>query len=194
MLSESVDERESADPVSHTHSYFEAIFLEHYGGVLRLLMRLVGSRAQAEDLANEVFWKLSRQSEHWLRTNNIGGWLYRAATHAGIDALRATTHRRQHEGAATRHALHDKPDESGPLQAVLRDEERRSVQLALGKMKPAQAQLLLMRADGSSYKELAETLHVAVNGVGTLLHRAETEFRKHYCKLMEKGTHYELPH
>src|SRR3954469_2216947 len=100
MLSESVDERESADPVSHAHSYFEAIFLEHYGGVLRLLMRLVGSRAQAEDLANEVFWKLSRQSEHWLRTNNVGGWLYRAATHAGIDALRATMHRQQQERAA----------------------------------------------------------------------------------------------
>ena len=194
MLSESVDERANADPASNPHSYFEAIFMEHYGRVLRLLMRFAGSRTQAEDLANEVFWKLSRQSEHWLRTNNVGGWLYRAATHAGIDALRATSHRKEYERAAILQARHDEANESGPLQEMLREEDRKAVRIALRKMKPAQAQLLLMRADGSSYKELAEALNVAVTGVGTLLHRAEAEFRKHYCKLTQKGTYYELSH
>src|SRR5438270_11167020 len=100
MTSEFVAERKSTDPASNAHSQFEAIFLEHYGRVLRLLMRLVGNRTRGEDLANEVFWKLSRHSEHWLRTNNVGGWLYRAATHAGIDALRAASHRKQYEWAA----------------------------------------------------------------------------------------------
>lgn len=188
MISESVDERASTGPVSHAHSHFEAMFLQHYGRVLRLLMHLVGSRPQAEDLANEVFWKLSRQSEHWIRTNNVGGWLYRTATRAGIDALRATTHRKQYEFAATWHAHNHKPDKTAPLEDMLREEDRRSVQLVLRKMKPAQAQLLLMRADGSSYKELAEALDVAVTGIGTLLSRAEAEFRKHYLKLTEKGS------
>ena len=184
MISESVDESASADPVSGAQSYFESIFLQHYGRVLRLLMRLVGSRAQAEDLANEVFWKLSRQSEHWLRTNNVGGWLYRTVTRAGIDALRATTQRKQYEFTATRHIRHHESE--GPLENMLREEGRQSVRLALGKMKPAQVQLLLMRADGSSYKELAEALNVAAGGVGTMLSRAEAEFRKHYLKLIEK--------
>jgi RNA polymerase sigma factor (sigma-70 family) len=186
MTSESVAERKSADPASNAYSLFEAIFLEHYGRVLRLLVRLVGSRTQGEDLANEVFWKLSRHSEHWLRTNNVGGWLYRAATHAGIDALRADAHRQQYESAAMSHARLCGPDEAGALEDILREEDRHRVQLALKKMKPAQAQLLLMRADGSSYRELAEALNVAVTGVGTLLNRAEAEFRRHYLKLMEK--------
>ncbi len=192
MLSEFVDERASADPVSHAPSHFEAIFLEHYGRVLRLLIRLVGNRNQAEDLANEVFWKLSRQSDHWLRTNNIGGWLYRTATHAGIDALRTTMHRQRHEEAATLHARQNELDESGPLGELLREEDRKRVRIVLRKMKPAQAQLLLLRADGSSYNDLAEALNVAVTGVGTLLSRAEAEFRKHYHKLIKKGIHYEL--
>jgi RNA polymerase sigma-70 factor, ECF subfamily len=185
MTSESVESR-STDPASSAHSHFEAIFLEHYGRVLHLLVRLAGSRTQGEDLANEVFWKLSQHSEHWLRTNNVGGWLYRTATHAGIDALRAASHRKQYEWAATSHACTHGSDETGPLDDILREEDRKHVQLALGKMKPAQAQLLLMRADGSSYKELAEALNVAVTGIGTLLNRAEAEFRRHYLKLIEK--------
>ena len=185
-LSDSLNEGASVCPAGDAHSHFETIFLEHYGRVLRLLVRLVGNRTQGEDLANEVFWKLSRQSEHWLQTNNIGGWLYRTATHAGIDALRATSHRKQYEWAAKPHTRHHKADETGPLREMLREEDRKSVQIVLRAMKPAQAQLLLMRADGASYKELAEALNVAVSGVGTLLNRAEAEFRKHYLKLIEK--------
>jgi RNA polymerase sigma-70 factor (ECF subfamily) len=185
-LSDSLNEGASVCPTGDAHSHFETIFLEHYGRVLRLLVRLIGNRTQGEDLANEVFWKLSRQSEHWLQTNNVGGWLYRTATHAGIDALRATSHRKQYEWAATPRTRHHKADETGPLREMLREEDRKSVQIVLRAMKPAQAQLLLMRADGASYKELAEALNVAVSGVGTLLNRAEAEFRKHYLKLIEK--------
>lgn len=185
-LSECAGEKGQSSPAPDTSSCFESIFLEHYGRVLRLLMRLTGNRTQAEDLANEVFLKLSRHSEHWLRTNNVGAWLYRTATHAGIDALRAAFHRQQYERAATDHACRHQPGEAGPLESLLREEDCKSVQLTLRKLKPAQAQLLLLRADGASYKEVAETLNVAVTGVGTLLNRAEAEFRKHHQKLTQK--------
>ena len=69
---------------------------------------------------------------------------------------------------------------------MLRQEDRESVRRVLSGMKPAQAQILLMRAGGSSYKELADALNVAVGGIGTLLNRAESEFRKRYLKLTGK--------
>lgn len=161
---------------------FEAIFLEHYDGVLRVLMRLVGPE-QAEELANEVFFRLSRQPLRWLVTNNVAGWLYRAATHAGIDALRSSAHRKHYEQAAARENDPRHGGEAGPLKQVLRDEDRRKVQRVLSAMKPAQAQILLMRASGASYKEIAGALEIAVGGVGTLLNRAEAEFRKRYLKI-----------
>lgn len=157
---------------------FEVIFLEHYEAVVRLLLRLVGVD-QAEELANEVFFRLSRQSDHWLLTNNVGGWLYRTATRAAIDALRARTRRTRYEQAAVERP---KGVEADPLSDMLRDEDRKNVQLALCAMKPVQAQLLLMRSSGSSYKEIAANLGVAAGGVGTLLNRAEAEFRKYYLK------------
>jgi RNA polymerase sigma-70 factor (ECF subfamily) len=168
-------------------SEFETIFLQHYPRVLRVLLRVVGNRSQAEELANEVFWKLSRQPVSWLATNDIGGWLYRTAVNTGIDALRASTHRQRYETAAASYTSGDGPSKTGALDELLREEQRVTVRRVLASMKPAQAQLLLMRADGLSYKELAETLRLAVGGIGTLLNRAEAEFRKRYLKLNGKN-------
>ncbi|MGH9640597.1 MAG: sigma factor-like helix-turn-helix DNA-binding protein, partial [Bryobacteraceae bacterium] len=96
------------------------------------------------------------------------------------DALRAAARRRRYEAEAGTHLA---SADGSPLDSVLRAEQSRQIRALLGAMKPAQAQILLMRADGSSYKELAEALQVAVSGVGTLLNRAEAEFRKRYLKL-----------
>jgi RNA polymerase sigma-70 factor (ECF subfamily) len=167
-------------------SDFEAIFLQHYARVLGVLVRVVGNRSQAEELANEVFWKLSRQPESWLVTNEAGSWLYRTAVNAGIDALRASAHRQRYETAAASYTSSNGVSEAGALDKLLREEQRAAVRRVLASMKPAQAQLLLMRADGLSYKELAETLRLAVGGIGTLLNRAEAEFRKRYLKLSGK--------
>jgi RNA polymerase sigma-70 factor, ECF subfamily len=167
-------------------SEFETIFTTHYERVLAVLLRLLGERAQAEEVANEVFWKLYNQPVEAQVSNNVGGWLYRTATHAGIDALRAEIRRKRYERAASAHSQAAQPASSGPLDEVLRAENCKRVRTALSEMKPAQAQILLMRAIGFSYKEVAEALEVSVSGVGTLLNRAEAEFRKRYMKLIGK--------
>lgn len=185
-FSPSLRESATACYMGAADSEFEALFLEHYPRVLGVLSRVVGNRSQAEELANEVFWKLSRQPASWLLTNHVGGWLYRTAVRAGIDALRASTHRRRHENAAALQTGRIGASETEALDELLREEQRARVRRVLGSMKPAQAQLLLMRADGLSYKELAETLQLAVGGIGTLLNRAEAEFRKRYLKVTGK--------
>lgn len=166
-------------------SEFETIFLEHYPRVLGVLVRVVGNRSRAEELANEVFWKLSRRPESWLLANNVGAWLYRTAVHAGVDALRASKHRKHYETAAAVHVGSSSVSDACALDELLREEQRVTVRRVLASMKPAPAQLLLMRADGLSYRELAETLQLAVGGIGTLLNRAEAEFRKRYLKLIQ---------
>ena len=54
-------------------------------------------------------------------------------------------------------------------------------------MKPAQAQLLVLRNSGFSYKELAEVLDVKPSSIGTLLSRAEAEFEKAYQRVAATG-------
>ena len=168
--------RERAQP---WETVFEEFYLEHYGRVVSVLFRLTASRAEAEDLANEVFWKLYRQQLLPQQDGNVPGWLYRTATNLGIDALRKNARRRRHEHEAAQVTVQSRAG-GGPLEGVLRDEKRRQVRQALADLKPVQAQALILRASGFSYHEVAEALGVKRVSVGTLLLRAEQAFRKQY--------------
>jgi RNA polymerase sigma-70 factor (ECF subfamily) len=159
---------------------FEEIFVTYYGRVRGLLGRLVGD-SEADELASEVFWKLYKQPAAHTLWSNPGAWLYRTATHTGIDALRAAARRWRYESAAA--TAQSGVSEMGPLQEAIREENCRTVRKVLSSMKPAQAQILLMRAVGASYKEIAESVGVEASSVGTLLSRAEDEFKKRYLKL-----------
>ena len=53
----------------------------------------------------------------------------------------------------------------------------------LASIKPASAQLLILRTSGLSYKELSSALDVKMSGIGTMLNRAEEEFRNRYLAL-----------
>ena len=159
---------------------FRGVFLQHYERMVAILVRLVGDRSQAEELTSDAFWRLYHeprlQSE-----GNVGGWLYRTATNLGIDALRARVRRREHEKVAE-HRLAGQLV-SDPLDDLLREETRQRVRTALALIKPATAQLLILRASGLSYKELAHALKVKMSSIGTMLNRAEEEFRKRYLAL-----------
>jgi len=45
---------------SWTPTAFEQVFHGHYPRVASLILRVVGDRTKADDIANEVFWKLYR--------------------------------------------------------------------------------------------------------------------------------------
>jgi RNA polymerase sigma-70 factor (ECF subfamily) len=156
---------------------FEAAFSEHYTRVYSVLFRLLGNRAEAEDLTVEAFWRLWERAPR--QRENLGGWLYRVAMRLGYNALRAARRRERYELEAGHEALelNDAPE---PSQAVEARQERRRVREILSQMKDRDAQLLLLRHSGFSYREIAGILGVAPGSVGTLLARAEAEFEQRY--------------
>jgi hypothetical protein len=106
-----------------------------------------GYRAQAEEIAGDVFHKLSQRPGLLQSRDDIAAWIYRVATNAGLDALRTNSRRRQREEAAGREGLHA----AAPVDALnemLREERRVRVRSVLGALKPREAQLLLLRANG----------------------------------------------
>jgi RNA polymerase sigma-70 factor (ECF subfamily) len=56
------------------------------------------------------------------------------------------------------------------------------VRIVLAKIRPRDAELLLLRSSGLSYEELAAALALKPVSVGTLLTRAQQAFRKEYVK------------
>ncbi|MGH9352066.1 MAG: sigma-70 family RNA polymerase sigma factor [Terriglobia bacterium] len=163
---------------------FQRIFHENYSRVAGVLYRIVGDHSRAEDLAIEAFWRLYRQPQRREGEGNPRGWLYRTATRLGIDNLRATTRRGRYEQQAGK--LLNPHSDADPLEDVLRAEKQLQVRRVLAALRPKQAQLLILRASGFSYQELSETLRVKRGAVGTMLIRAENQFRKHYERLYGK--------
>ena len=161
---------------------FEDTFNEHWSRVYEVLFRIVGERAEAEDLALETFWRLYNRPPKYESREKLAGWLYRVATNLGFNALRARKRRSRYEEEAGHVDIetHASPD---PAKEAERLEEVQQVRQILSLMKPRNAKLLILRNSGFSYAELAATLGIEPGSIGTMLVRAEADFEKRYRKL-----------
>lgn len=158
---------------------FESAFREHWRLVYQALYRLVGQRAEAEDLAVEVFWRLHKKMSSGLEGDNLRAWLYRVAVNLGLNALRAGRRRSRYEEAAAMRSSEDRAV-GNPLEEAAQAERRELVRLTLSRLKPRSARLLSLRYSGCSYVELADALGLAPASIGSLLARAEKEFEKEF--------------
>jgi RNA polymerase sigma-70 factor (ECF subfamily) len=156
----------------------EALFREHYARVVSMLARLTGNRAHAEEIASDVFHKLAQRPELLSGEEDRTAWIYRVATNAGLDGLRTNSRRRKREETVGLNAHTAAPPDA--LENMLREERRMRVREVLGALKPREAQLLLLRANGLAYRDLARTLGVEPGSIGTMLARAEAEFERKF--------------
>ena len=174
------------DAALEPNAALEKVFRAQYPRLINLLARITGDRSRAEELASEVFCKLAARPALFRPQNNLEGWLYRTAMNLGLDALKMNSRRMRNEHAAAVEGAASAARGSGPLESLLREEQRRRVQSALATLKPISARLLLLRYVGFSYRELANTLKINPASVGQLLLRATSEFKAKYSELYEE--------
>lgn len=153
----------------------------------RLLRRLVGDPAEAEDLALETFLRLYRQPPDRQDGLNLGGWLYRVATNLGLHSIRSWKRRDHYEINAGKYEIENTAGAS-PAEIQAREEEHRTVRQALARMNKRQSQILILRHSGLTYKEIAKTMDLSPTSIGPLLVRAEREFEKQYRALAQEDS------
>ena len=164
---------------------FESQFKEYWAYVYRILKKLVGDPAEAEDLALETFLRLYQRSPIKDDGFQLGGWLYRVATNLGLRSIRSFKRREHYEIEAGRFALEEAP-ETRPAELHAQAEEQDLARRALAKMNERRSQLLILRYSGLSYKEIAEILGLSPTSIGPLLVRAEREFEVCYRALAQE--------
>ena len=149
----------------------EAVFRRDYPRVVAVAARVLGSRDQAEDVAQEVFLSFGRSS---VPAAEAPGWLTVAATHTALNLLRSGRRRSSREEAA----------DDGPTvvpdvaDLVITREERSAVRAALARLPHKQAAALVLRHSGLSYAEVAAALDLSPGSVGTTVRRAESVLLK----------------
>jgi RNA polymerase sigma factor (sigma-70 family) len=146
---------------------FEAFFEEQKGRVLRILSVITGSRAEAEDLAQEAFTRVFERWETVAAMEDPVGYLHRTAMN-----LFRNQYRRARVALGRAVGL-------GPEQDVFKPVEDRDVAAwALGELTPRQrAALVLTEALGYSGEEAGRLLGIKASTVWALTHQARTALR-----------------
>lgn len=170
---------------SQNNDSFETIFYEHWNAVHRLLSRMVIDPAEAEDLALETFYRLYKNHPQQQDGFSMRGWLYKVATNLALQSIRSFKRREQYELSAGKDAL-EETHESQPARILAEKEDRYFVRQVLSQMNSRQAEILIMRHSGMSYKDIGTALQLAPTSIGPLLVRAEREFEKRYRTLTQE--------
>jgi RNA polymerase sigma factor (sigma-70 family) len=158
------------------HERFVVLFQVHFPRLYRYLDRLSGEPELAADVAQEAFVKLYRRGampdapEAWLISVAMN--LFRNVKSSRSRRSRLLTPARS-EGV-----LGDPPPL--PDQAAVAEESRRRVRAAIDRLSERERRLLLLRAEGYSYRDIAAALDLNEASVGTLLARARHAFRECY--------------
>ena len=153
----------------------QRLFFRHYPRLVRYLYRRLGDRDEAEDLAQEAFVRLWRH-----RPRRPEPWLYAVAANLARDAARGDARRKRRLRVwAPSRAAEPLPD-GDPVREEAAQVQAAQVRAALASLSERDATLLLLRAEGCSYREIAGALGVAPSSVGPLLVRAQRRFLRSY--------------
>jgi RNA polymerase sigma-70 factor (ECF subfamily) len=155
---------------------FSELFEREFSRLFRYLDRLSGEPDLAADLAQEAFVRLNDRGE---MPDHPPLWLITVALNL-FRNVKTTRSRRGRLLTATRvdATLADPPPD--PAESVQAEETRAQVRRAIDRLEDRDRQLLLLRAEGYSYRDMATVLGLNENSVGTLLARAKRAFREAY--------------
>ncbi len=158
---------------------FERLFEKDFARLYRYLDRLSGDSGMADDLAQESFVRLYRRGS---LPDRPSSWLVSVARNLLRDERRGAA--RRWELLELRGAMGDlHPPMMSPESDLLAGETAAQVRRTLAAISLRDRQLLLLRQEGYSYREIAEALEFSPASIGTMLVRATEAFRKAFEEL-----------
>jgi len=160
---------------------FDEAFTLHHRVVFRAARSVVRDAAIAEDVTQEVFLRLYNNLDSIADEEMLRPWLIRVALNTARNTLRGNIR------ANTRDENYVKEvDETTHFTAEKELEQRecaKEVHRALNQIKEPLRSCLVLKQQGLSYKEIAESLSLNETSIGTFVARARQEFVRHYGKI-----------
>ncbi len=145
---------------------FEVLVHRHQAPVYRVALRMLGTAADAEDVAQETFVQAWRSLARFHGNSAFATWLYRIATNRSLDVL------------AKRRPSEDLDDLQGDSSldpaAIYAQRERTAGVLDVVQALPPdqRAPLVLREFEGLSYEEIGAVLGISLAAVKGRIHRA----------------------
>lgn len=162
---------------------FQDIFRQHYQIVYGVARRTLGSREEAEEVAQEAFVKLYQKWPHLIITTSLTAWLAKVTINLAFNRLRSNGQDRRLSSKLETLGTHAHPSAE---ELTAQSEERQAVQEILLLLKPKDRACLIARHSGLTYREISDALGIKTTSVGKVLARAEDKFKKAYEKLNQE--------
>lgn len=175
------------------------VFMRTYKDkVFSLVLRMLGSRAEAEDLTQEVFITVFRSIESFRGDSKLSTWLYRVAVNHCKNRVKYLDRR----GRKTSTEIDDAPEAAvsrgGPVTSRVDrpDEATEGVELqekiraALAAIDHDHRELIILRdLEGLAYEEIVQITGLPDGTVKSRLHRARAALRD----ALQRGLGWRLP-
>jgi RNA polymerase sigma factor (sigma-70 family) len=162
---------------------FDEAFTLHHRAVFRTARAVVRDSALAEDVTQEVFLRLYRNLHATPGEDLLRAWLLRVTLNVARNTVRG-----QNRSMVRDHEYHKNTADNGfAVDAPEEDYERRmaieEARRALDKIKEPMRSCLLLKQQGLSYREIANSLSLKETNVGSLVARGRKEFARVYGKI-----------
>lgn len=188
------EERELIEKLKrHDEAAFNQFVLRYQERVFRLLLRMLGDRAEAEDLAQEVFISIFKAIEGFRGDSQLSTWVYRVAANHCRNRLKYLTRRRRQlteayeegDDASTNVPGQERPDSPDRLLEARQTES--SLQAGLLTLDDEQRELIILReVEHLSYEEIMAITGLPEGTVKSRLHRARAALRE-FIEQRERG-------
>ena len=158
---------------------FEQVYEDYHDKLLRYLTGMVGP-AEAEDLTQDVFVKISLALENFRGESSLNTWVYRIAANAAIDLLRRSANRGDRclpvDGGSDEVHLNGLPASE---QRVIKQEMNDCIREVInGLPEDYRSVIVLSELEDLPDGEIAEILGVSLQTVKIRLHRARARLRQ----------------
>ncbi len=169
-------------------SAFEALVRKYQSWVFTLAHRMLGDRAEAEDMAQEIFLKVYRALPQFEGKSTFSTWLYTIATNHCLSHLESRRRRprlqemiRSARTEGNPDPVEDRVADPAPRadQVLEKADLRRLIQEQLLRLTPEHRAILVLRdIQGLAYEEIGGLLGLEPGTVRSRLHRARTELKE----------------
>lgn len=156
-------------------SAYAELVRRHYAEVVRVVYRLCGDTALAEDASQEAFLRAWMKLPTFQVGSPLRNWLFRIAVNAALDVLR----RRPDERLEEEQGLLVADPLPGPEAALIEKERATLVQRAVQSLPEAARSVLVLREFGElSYQEISSVLNIPVGTVMSRLNYGRSRLRE----------------
>ncbi len=135
----------------------------------RIAVRMLGDRAEAEDLAQEALLRLWRIAPEWRAGEaKVSTWLYRVVTNLATDRLR------RRRGVGLDEAPEIEDGAASAVERMIEHDRAEALQRALDLLPARQRQAVVLRhLEGLSNPEIAAAMEIGVEAVESLTARGK---------------------